>query len=230
MDVLHRQKQREIINAIEKQATSNSLTFSTISKTKNYDADPRICLTSVHFPNSELINAIHKTLIEPLKNIAPKCYFYSLDSLHLTIKNIQVISDPPTFSNEDIQKAKEIFSKVIPGHKKFSIYFDRLILFPNNLSLIATTDPQLDEIIHDLNVELNKAKIPDNKKYLNSDHFFCNITLLRMNEKPSPRFVDKVKELSQNLKLPNYSIDSVTLLSANAALKRRKIHGEWRLQ
>lgn len=226
----YQQKQKEVINALEKQVISNNLTFSTVSPVADFKNDPRVCLTSVHIPSRDLKNKIQNTLIEPLQKISPKHFYYPNDSLHMTIKNIRVISNPPHFNETDIEKAKEEFSKVIPKHKSFQTFFYRLLLFPNNLALMGTSEEELDNIILDLDQELKNAKIPDDKRYLNPRYFFVNMTLARFSNPPSEEFKQKVKEFSANINFEPYTINSVTLLTCNAVFEKRNIIGNWNLQ
>ena len=225
----HQRKQIEIINQIEEQVNSNSVKFSLVSSVKNYEDDTRICLTSVHIPHASLIDKVQDSLIKPLKQIEPNYYYYPEDSLHMTIKNIRVINDPPHFTNEDILKAEKVFSDVIPKHKKFNSYFYRLLLFPNNLALIGTTDPELDEIFLDLDKELNKESVSDDKKYSNPKYYFSNMTLARFS-KASDKFKSKVQQLFPALSFKPYLVDSVSLLICNAVFKKRRFINTWRLQ
>ncbi|MBI2600404.1 hypothetical protein HYW42_00460 [Candidatus Daviesbacteria bacterium] len=226
----HQLQQQKVINKIEEQIKANSLNFSTVSAVEDYESDPRICLTSVHLPNEELKGQIRELLTEPLRKIAPDFYYYTSDSLHMTIKNVRVINNPPHFEEEDVNQARKVFSQIIPQHKQFNVYFYRLLLFPNNLALLGTSDMELDSIILDLDVALNKAGIPDDKIYANSKYFFSNITLARFNTPPSKEFKQKVKELSDSIKFKPYTINSVTLLSCNAVFKNRKTIETWYLK
>lgn len=197
---------------------------------KDYNNDPRRCLTSVHLPNQDLIENIEESLIEPLRRISPDHYYYQPSSLHLTIKNVRVINDPPHFTDKDIATVKKVFDNVIPKYHCFKVYFYRLMLFPLNLALIGTTDPELDNIILELDHSLKKAGVPDDKQYVNSKYFFCNMTLARFNSPPTEQFKNKVRELSTNINFKPYTIYSVTLLTANAALKKRQILATWNLK
>lgn len=224
----HQQKQIEVINEIENRVKNNSVNFSLVPPTIDYDSDPRICLTSVHRPSNSLKQQIHNEIIDPLKKIVKDVYYYPLDSMHVTIKNIRVISDPPHFTSDSIEIAKQVFSEVIPGHNKFKAYFYRLLLFPNNLALIGTTEPELEKIILDLDKKLKENNLPDDKKYTNSQFFFSNMTLARF-PSPSIEFIKKVEDLSLKIKFEPYTIDSVSLVTCNAVLKNLQIIGNWEL-
>ena len=226
----HQQKQIEVINKIEERIRNNSLTSSVVEPVNDYENDNRLCLTSVHIPNQKLKTKILETIIKPLQKISPGHFYYSADSLHMTIKNIRVINNPPNFTEEDIQKVKEVFTKIIPKYKKFNVYFYRLLVFPLNLVLMGTTDPELDNIFLDLDAELIKAGLPDDKKYSNNKYFFSNMTLARFKNSLTSEFKNKIEELSNSVSIAPYTVDSVTLVSCNAALKKRRIIGEWELK
>lgn len=225
----HREKQIEIIRVIEEQVSRDSLQATSVVPVDDFENDNRICLTSVHFPAQTFIDTVLQTITKPLKALFPDAYCYSGDSLHFTVKNIRTIENPPSFTAADVEKAKHIFDTVIPHHAAFRIYPYKLLVFKNNLALICTTDPGLDNLILELDSTLRKGGIPDNKRYANSRYFFCNMTLMRFAVPPPLEFLRKVAELSTRLVLPDYTIDSVTLLTGNAAMKKLHIRGTWTL-
>jgi 2'-5' RNA ligase len=226
----HQREQQKVINKIADQINNNSLNFSTVSSVDDFVKDPRICLTSIHLPHRYLLDQVQQDLIEPLKKIEANFHYYPSDCLHMTIKNVRVINHPPHFSEEDVQNAERIFSETIPQHKKFNVYFYRLLLFPNSLALIGTTDEELDSVILDLDNKLTISCIPDDKVYTNSQYFFSNMTLARFNTSPSKAFRQKIVELSESLKFDPYQVDSVTLLTCNAVLKNKQLRGTWELK
>lgn len=224
----HQQKQIEVIDQIANQVRNSNLNFSLVAPTEDYDNDSRICLTSVHIPSDYLKQKIHDEIIKPLQMVSSNVYFYLPDSMHMTIKNIRVINNPPHFKPVDIKKAKQVFLEVMPQHNKYRIYFYRLLLFPNSLVLIGTTDPELDNIILDLDKRLKEVGLPDDKQYTNSQYFFSNMTLARFSV-PSKEFIKKVEELSKRIKFDPYTVNSVSLITCNAALKNLQIIGKWKL-
>lgn len=226
----HQQKQIEVIDRIERQVSDNNLQFSIVAPVENFKNDKRICLTSVHLPSKFLTTKVQQEIIQPLLAVAPSYYGYDSSSLHMTIKNIRVINDPPHFNTEDVAKAKEVFSNIIPKHSKFKVYFYRLLLFPNNLALIGTTDPELDNIIFDLDRNLKQNGIYDDKTYVNTKYFFSNMTLMRFSGQISEEFKNKVKELSQKINYDPYTLDTVSLITANAVLANLQIIETWKLQ
>lgn len=226
----HQKKQIQIINQIEQQVKSKSLSFSIVEPTKDYKNDPRLTLTSVHFPNQSLTNKVTSEIINPLRQISPYHYYYPESSLHMTIKNVRVINFPTHFTDRDIEKVKEVMSKTIPAHNNFKVYFYRLLFLPNNLSLVGTTDEELDNLILELDQKLKEAGVPDDKKYINNQFFFSNMTLARFLEPLSDDFIAKVDEISNNLEFEQYMVNSVTLLTCNASLTKKNIIAIWQLK
>lgn len=223
----HQQRQIEVIDNIEKQVKSDSIQFSVVASHADYANDKRICLTSVHFPHEALLNNI-EYIISSLKIIEPSYYYYPNSSLHMTIKNVRLIHEPPNFSKEDIEKAERVFSEVIPMHHSYQVFFYRLLLFKNNVSLIGTTDPELDAIVLDLDEKLREQGVPDDKIYANSRYFFSNITLARF-PSVSEKFRQKVEELSDKIKIPPYKVDTITLVTGNAAFANLNSIKTWKL-
>lgn len=225
----HQKKQVEVINETEKQILNNRVQFSTVPIVEDYENDTRLCLTGIHLPSEEFANHIQSKFISPLQKVSPEHYYYHPNSLHLSIKSVRVINDPPHFNNEDIEKAKAVFADVIPKHRQFSVYFYRLLLFPNNLAIMGTTDPELDSIHLDIDEQLKNAGVPDDKEYTNKKYFFSNMTLIRFRSPLSKEFIRTVDEMSQKVDMDPYTIDSVTLLVCNAVLKKQNLIGSWKL-
>lgn len=225
----HQQKQIEVINKIEGQIKKSSLNFSTVKPVEDFENDSRMTLTGVHLPSMSLASKIQNEIISPLTDVEPDYYYYTEDNLHLTIKSIRVINDPGHFTSDDISKAEAVFACTVPKYKKFNVYFYRLLLFPNNLALIGTTDGELDSLVLDLDQKLKHAGIPDDKRYVNSKYFFSNVTLARFSGY-SEDFKKRVEELSESFSFDPYTVDSVSLLTCNAVLKKREIINSWNLK
>lgn len=226
---VYQEKQMEVINLIEDQIKNDNVNFSTVSPSENYAEDERMCLTSVHFPDGELLSEIREKIILPLQKVMPSHYYYENDSLHLTIKNIRTINNPPNFGELDIARAKGVFDQIMPRHRRFRVFFYRLLLFKSNLALVGTTDEELDNLVLDLDRGLKIAHVPDDKRYSNDKNFFCNMTLARFTSPVTDEYESRIKEISGRIKLAPYTIDSVNLLTANAVLKKAKIYGKWML-
>lgn len=225
----HQKKQLEVIEDIERQVSSNAVFFSTVTPVADYESDQRMCLTTVHFPSDTFKSFIYKSIIIPLQSQYPDLYYYPDDAIHVTIRNVRVIHDPPLFSDSDIDKVKRTMETTVGKHKKFRVFYFRLLVFPHNLALIGTTDPELDELSLDLAEGFQKAGIPDDKIYSNSRHFFSNVTIARFGETIPDGFHTTISKLSESLVYPNYTVDSVSLVSSNAVMKYKTVYGTWKL-
>jgi hypothetical protein len=226
----HQQKQKDVIDSLEDQVKKNSMQFTTVSPVEDFEHDTRICLTSVHIPSVALMNQVQEQIIKPLLAVSSDLYAYSNDSLHMTIKNVRVINDPPHFAQQDILKAKKVFSDTVLKHNRFNVHFYRLLLFPNNLALVGTTDPELDALVLELDQKLKEEGVPDDKVYSNNKYFFSNMTLMRFSNPLTEEFKHKIEELSHKLHFEPYVVDSVSLITANAVLKSKTIIGTWGLK
>lgn len=226
----HQESQVKVIDEIEAQVKGKALKFSTVEPVDDYDKDPRMCMTSVHFPKSTLIGRIENDIVAPLKAVNPGHYYYKRKSLHMTIKNVRVIHDPPSFDDKDVRVAKQVFEKVVPKYKKFQVFFYRLLLLPDNLSLVGTTEPELDNIHLGLDRVLKRADLVDDKKYTNSRFFFCNMTLVRFTQPLTRAYKQMVEIISKSLEFEPYAVDSVSLIVTNASLAKCKKIGAWKLK
>lgn len=225
----YQNKQLEIIAKIESQIGNNSGNFSVVTPVTDFENDERICLTSVHLPSDDFKEQVQE-IIKPLKEEFPDYFYYKPESTHITIKNIRVINNPPHFNKDDIGSATDIFSNVIPEHFKFKTFYYRLMLFQNNLALIGTTDEEYGRIILDLDEKLNLAGLRDDKTYIDSKVFFSNITLARFSKPTDTEFKKRVEEISKSIKFEPYEVDSVSLVTANAVLKKLNIIETWKLR
>jgi len=227
---LHQIEQIKIIDGLEHSINQNAVTSTTVAPVEDFVHDNRICLTVVHFPRPDLTNSIINDIIAPLQQIEPSFHYYDTTSLHITVKNIRTIEFPPLFTDQDVIKAQAVLSSTIPGHQKFNVFFNRLLLFPHSISLVGTTDPELDPLVIDLDNALKTAGLPDNKTYVNNSHFFCNMTLARFGKAPSESFKEKIVSLSKHINLDPYCVDDVSLITANAVLTTQKVINTWKLQ
>ena len=226
----HQLEQMKIVDSIENNILNNTANIELLNAPKNFDSDPRTCLGLFHLPKPTLKNTLYKKIIVPIKKQFPEHYYTKKNSLHMTIKNIRTASDPPTFSQKDIQTAEKVFSQITKTHKTFNVYFYKLLLFPMSLSLVGLTDPEFDKIVLDSDKILNDHNLSDNKKYANSKYFFINVTLARFENKFFNSLLDPVKQISNSLNFEPYTVDSASLVTTNASFHTKTIIKSWKLQ
>lgn len=192
---------------------------SVVPITTNHRTDPARCLTTVAFPSAELAARIEDTLITPLRNLEPVHHYYHRDELHLTLKGVQVISNPPTYSDADIAAVDAMLRSRIPQHAPIPFQLERLVRFPTSLALFATSPAAFGTLVQDLDQALTRIGVPDNKRYVSNTVFFGNITLCRLTQKPSPAFEALATSL-MNTDLGHMLVTEATLLTGNAVCAR----------
>ncbi len=202
-----------------------------VDRQKDYANDRQTSLTSVVFLPEDITDGITKNITSPLKNIEPNQYFYPAASMHLTIKNIRTISEPPTFSQADVIKVNKLFNNIIPKFQTFEFNVEDILIFPTSLAVMAYSDDTLKKLVLALDKGLNKIGMPDNKKYLSDSVFWGNITVCRFVEKPGDKFMAQAKKM-RNLKIGKFKVKKISLICCNAVCHKnsKKIIAEYELK
>lgn len=223
-------RQLELTKKIEEDFKNGNSRSTIVEPVSDYINDNRICLTSVVFLPQDLENKIIDEVIIPLRRNDPAQYFYVPNSFHVTIRNIRISADPPSFNNIDIKKAKEVFRKIIPRHHSFKFEIKRLFELPTSLAISAFSNETLGNLALELGRELRKAGIPDNKIYANENIVIGNTTISRFTSKPNSDFWEKVKELKQ-ISIGSFEVRKIYLITTNAVChpSKTKVIGEYSL-
>lgn len=208
----YKEEQQRIVQMM---SSDSGISTTIIPIKKDHQLDNALCLTSVAFTPIKLADLIYKCIIKPLKTIEPDHYYYSPDSLHVTIKNVKTTSYPPLYSKDDIIKVDHLFSQIIPLHQTLRLSCEEIINFPTSVSLICYSPIQYQKLILDLNEGLNMIGVPDNKKYISDTIFFGNITLCRFTKQPTERFYEKLNSL-KNIIHEELIVDSIKLITCNS--------------
>lgn len=211
----YKEEQYKLFEKLEDQFRKNSNAAEIVEPVSDYVSDNRICLTSVVFPPEKIIEDINAKIVIKLSGVDENQYFYLSDSLHLTIQNIRIINDPPLFTDDDIDKVRAVFRKVIPKHNKFSINLKGLFETPTSFSIRGYCDNNLQKLILNLREEMIATGVPDNKKYGSDSVFFGNITVCRYTKKPNERFFEIIKEL-KNIEIGDLEVKKISLITTNA--------------
>ncbi|OGH68995.1 MAG: hypothetical protein A3I29_01010 [Candidatus Magasanikbacteria bacterium RIFCSPLOWO2_02_FULL_44_11] len=222
------QQQKTMVNELENTFANGNHKSTVVDMQKDYANDDQICLTSVVFIPNEISKIITDKIINPLRAIEPMHYYYPPDSMHLTIKNIRTINKPPLFSQTDIEKTQNLYSKIIPKFQKFEFNVEDAVLFPTSLSVMAYSKDTLKDLVLSLDKGLKEIGVPDNKKYLSDSVFWGNITVCRFTQKPSQEFIHMAKQL-RNLKIGKFNINKISLITCNAVCRSRQIIAEYSL-
>jgi len=218
----YQEKQFKLFEELEKQFRQKKSNVSTVEPIRNHAKDKRISLTSVVFLPRKLQNLLVNKIIKPLKKAGKGVYFYPIESLHATIKNIRIINYPPTFGENDIRKVKKVFKKVIPKRKSFKFELKGLFETPNSLSVRAYSSEALKLLAKELSKKLIKCDLPDDKKYASNEIFFGNITVCRYYTKPKPEFFKIIKKL-KNIYIGKFSVKKIILITTDPVCHPSKI-------
>ena len=195
LDVYQEQQER-IVNELRVGSGHRDVGIPTIPFRSDYRTDSAICLTSVAFVPDDIAQDIQQTIIGPLKEMEPDHYYYSPDSMHITIKNVRAVHDPPLFTKADIGKVNRLFGELIPQHRSFFFSLEDVAAFTGSVSLIGYCDDRLRYLVLALDAGLNKIEVPDNKRYVSDTVFFGNVTLCRYVHQPSKRFFEAVEQMA----------------------------------
>ncbi|NJR75532.1 MAG: hypothetical protein HC773_21685 [Scytonema sp. CRU_2_7] len=167
-------QQQNIIQQVKDSIHQGQHQLSILEMRTDYENDDAICLASLAFPPKDIAQIISKEIIAPLKSLDDKHFYYSSELLHLTIKNIRTVHNPPLFKNKDVVKVHELFTQITPKFQSFTFHFEGLILFPTSVSLVGYCDETLGKLVQALDLGLKEIGVPDNKKYI-SDTVFLEI-------------------------------------------------------
>lgn len=224
-------KQLDLIRQMESDFASGTATSTVVAMQTDYVNDPQLCLTCVSFLPHDIVDTIQKQLIRPLSVIEPDFYFYPNQSLHITIQNIRVISDPPHFNEIDIAKAQQLLQNFIPAYEPFVFEFSGILLLPTSLAVIVLITPEYDHFVRAFRQTLISADVPDDKQYFSDEIIFANTTICRYTHEPSQEFLDEVAKHKQTL-FGSMNVEEVSLIQTNAGAHplKTKVLGTYRFR
>ncbi len=224
-------KQKSLVKEAEESWLKGAWKATTVDLQKDYVNDEQICLTSVVFVPENISRKITEEIIAPLRKIDPTQYFYPPESMHLTIKNVRVIKNPPTFGEEDARKVDKLFSELIPKFPKFEFSVEDVVRWPTSIAVAAYCDDTLQELVSALDEGLKKIGVPDDKKYASDSVYFGSITICRFTQDPNEAFFETLKSF-RNRKVGKLKVEKISLIACNAVChpSSRKIIGEYELK
>lgn len=227
----YRELQQQLVDQLRIGAAGLDGRASVVPMQSDYRNDPARALTSVVFVPAGLGQEIRRAIIEPLQAIEPEHYYYPPESLHLTIKNVRTVHYPPRFTTVDINRAAELFGRLIPSRCAFSVSLEELVPFSTSLALIGYADEQLKKLNRTLDTGLHEIGLPDDRRYLSDQVFFGNVTVCRYVRPPSSRFLQAVEEMA-HVYQRELRIEAVHLITCNAvcAPETRRIIATYNLK
>jgi 2'-5' RNA ligase len=203
---------------------------SVVPMSRDYARDESRCLTSLQFIPAEIGSRIVDFTAQ-LQAADSSHYYYPLESLHMTVQNIRVLSNPPTFQQEDIARAKNVFAQVLGGRAQDEVRAERLLLLPTSLCVSLFFGEHLANMIKDLRHALDAAGLKDDKLYISDDVILGNITICRFQAPPNHAFIELVRQ-NKEIAFGEFPINKVSLVTTGAICHPASTitHGEYVLR
>ncbi len=207
-------RQLALIKSIEEQFRVGKSPSTIVDAVSDYETDDRICLTALTYLPSKLQKKIYVEIVEPLKKIDNRQYFYESSALHITVQNVRVINNPPHFTKDDIEKARKVFNEVVAKHGPLKVEILRIFELPTSFALSAFTTFEWEELVFDLRSQLKKVGVPDDKSYAPGP-VLANTTICRYTTPPNEEFMCKLKKLKE-IRIGSFDVKNILLVTTNA--------------
>lgn len=198
--------------------------------TDDYVGDLRLCLSCVAFLPPDLSEEISRSIISKLEQEAEPHYFYIADSLHVTVQSVRSISNPPNFNTANIAVVSEAFRERFEKSQPIELEINGLLHLPTSLALRVYSSEALLELTKGLRADLERVGVPDDKKYVNPEVVFGNVTICRYRFAPSKKFIAGADEIAGSYSA-KFVVQEACLLTTNSVChpSMTKIHKRFRL-
>lgn len=215
------EKQLALMRQMESQLVSDPRASTIVPMQTDYWNDPQIALTCISYVPKDIAKRIQTELINPLKAIEPDFFYYPNDGLHITIQNVRVIHNPPSFTPKDVNRVQSVLGSMAPSARPFPFTYQGLLSMPTSVSLIALVTPAYDQFVRRLRASLAAAGVPDDKTYFTDEIIFANTTIIRYTHKPSELFIETLENL-QHISVGTWTPKTVSLVTMNAVANPTK--------
>lgn len=217
MCISYQNQQRVLFDLVEDQFRRGIKPTSIVKPVENYALDNRFYLTSVSFLLEPLQETILKEIIELLKEADPNQYYYLKKSLHITIFNVYMPNHIDLVTVDKLNKIRAIFKKVLSKHPPIEFELRGLFELPSSIGIRCYCNENLRNVIQDLEKELAKINIKNEKRLASEEIFFGNVTIARFVTKPNAAFKKVVKKL-KHTSFGTFTAESVSLIKSNAVV------------
>ena len=214
-------RQLELMRQMESALAADPKASEIVTMQSDYANDNALCLTTVSYIPEQLAKIIHEAIIKPLAGIDPDQYYFPNSSMHVTIHNIRVVRDPASFTESDIEHARNLLRSSIPTYLAPTFELVGLLSMPTSISIIALVDPDYDHMVKSIRSQFAKANLADDKKYFTNEIVFANITICRFTKPPTKLFLETI-EKNKNKKFGIFSPKETTLVTTNAGMHPSK--------
>lgn len=210
-----REQQDAVFSKLESLDSNSNVSVVTVPE--NFEEDNRICLSLVYFLSDNLKRKI-KELVKELRTADSRQYYYSFDSLHITIQGIRTIAYPPNFTEKDIKIVMEL-SEFMKGIN-LSFEIKSLFLMSGSLSIKCFPTQETQDFVLSLRKKLEEIGVPDNKRYVNNI-VIGNITICRFYNQPNQEFL-RIVDKFKSIHIGDARVDKISLISTNAVAFKEK--------
>jgi hypothetical protein len=119
------------------------------------------------------------------------------------------------FNNTDIEKAREIFGKIVSKYHSFTFDLKRIFELPTSLAICALSDETLGNLALELREKLKSVGVPDNKTYADDSVVIGSATISRFTKTPNLEFKQRVDTLRE-IELGTFTAKKISLITTNA--------------
>ena len=210
------EQQRRLVKKLATGFGPGSFCPSIVEMRADYPGDPERCLTTLAFVPFQIGHLIHTQCIAPLQIAEPCHYFYPLESLHITIKNVRAVHHPPRFTPAEVHRVDRLFQALVPSLSPLVFHLEGVVRFPTSVSLIGYSSAYLKQVVQILGRGLAEIGVPDDKRYASGSVFFGNVTLCRLVRQPCAGFLQTAYQMADTF-VANFRVEQISLAICNAA-------------
>jgi hypothetical protein len=218
---------------MEPHSANPSVRVSIMPMRSPFEADRGLGLKLLMFVDLQTASLIQQALIKPLQEIDPNHYYYPVENMHLVVKKLHTIHDPPTFNEADIERIHQVCAEVIPRYDAFRFEFCKFDRQATSLSLVGQCDQSFFELSRELDGAFSAAGIRDYIRSYSYERgkFFGLLRLARFVHPPSLAFRDRLIDLSNEIDM-KLCVREVALVSGNQVSHHstRQVHRTYPLK
>lgn len=211
----YQDKQEKLVEELNHQFWNRDYKAEVASRVANYESDKRKFLSILAFPPERVVS-FACGISSALATFDTGQFVIPKQALHITVKNVRTINQPPLFNDIDILKVSEIVKSLAHKYGPLEFKLKGTLLTPSSISLVAYSDERFSQLIKEIDLELNKNGVPDNKKYISNEIFFGNLTIFRYKNEPSKKLLEYLKQFTFE-NGPCFKVENLSLISSNLA-------------
>ncbi len=208
-------KQAQMLQSIEDSFRNGEAPSTLVKMSNTFQTDQDHCLSNVVFVPELADHQNLRQLLTELKKVDLGQYFYPVESLHTTIKNVRTVHIPALFTEGDIEKISPVLREVASRYAPFEITWKGLLLLPTSVAVKGVSSEVFSEFVRELHQGLIDIGVPDNKKYASLDVFAHISTFCRYTHAPSSEW-NEVLARFKDVEFGSRVVDSFSLVDCNA--------------